>query len=127
MGALKDNGPMLPLRYYASNDRSQGWREVSTRAGNGAADQQRAEHTSAKRARSNRPLIRWIMAEFAVSRKDAVAMLKQEKRVHAAQRMRGVLPAEALDKSAARNERKAIKAINDAAAQIERVARHLGD
>jgi hypothetical protein len=118
---------MLPLRYYASNDRSRGWREASTRAGNGAADQQKAEHTSAKRARSNRPLIRWIMAEFDVSRAKAVAMLKQEKRVHAAQRMRGALPAEALDKSAARMERKATKAINDAAAQIERIARHLED
>lgn len=127
MGANTNHAPGPTLRHYASNDTSRGWREVSRRAGNGAAEYGDATRTDAQRVRKSRTLIRKIMREHGVSRGDAVAMLRQEKRKHAAQRMRGELPIEAYEKSADRIARKAIKSADAGACRAARVAAFLSE
>lgn len=126
MGSARDKNP-LPLRYYAANDRTKGWREVSKRVGNAAADADAPERTDSKRGRKSASLVRWIMREFNVDRGEAIAKLQQEKRKHAAQRMRGDVTAIAREKSAERLERKAINAINADAQRAERIANYLRD
>jgi len=125
MGASTNDAPGPTLRHYAKNDTSRGWREVSRRAGNGAADHDDATRTDARRVRKARTLIRKIMREQGVGRGDAVAMLQQEKRKHAAQRLRGRLPTEAHEKSADRQARKAIKSADGDASRAARVAAFL--